>query len=62
MPSKKLGVGFIGSGFVTRFHIQSWAGVRDADVLGVYSLRLVSDGSGGCRHRVERCTASAWRR
>src|SRR5712691_5541612 len=37
MPSKRLGVGFIGSGFVTRFHIQSWAGVRDADVLGVYS-------------------------
>ncbi len=40
MPSKRLGVGFIGSGFVTRFHIQSWAGVRDADVLGVYSPNL----------------------
>ena len=37
MPSKKLGVGFIGSGFVTRFHLQSWVGVSDADVLGVYS-------------------------
>jgi predicted dehydrogenase len=37
MTSTRLGVGFIGSGFVTRFHIQSWAGVRDADVLGVYS-------------------------
>src|SRR6267154_6741647 len=37
MPSRKLGIGFIGSGFVTRFHIQSWLGVRDADVLGVYS-------------------------
>ena len=37
MATRKLGVGFIGSGFVTRFHIQSWAGVRDADVLGVYS-------------------------
>jgi predicted dehydrogenase len=37
MPSRKLGVGFIGSGFITRFHIQSWVGVRDADVLGVYS-------------------------
>ena len=33
----RLGVGFIGSGFITRFHIQSWTGVRDADVLGVYS-------------------------
>jgi predicted dehydrogenase len=30
-------VGFIGSGFITRFHIQSWVGVRDADVAGVYS-------------------------
>jgi predicted dehydrogenase len=32
-----LGVGFIGSGFNTRFHIQGWRGVRDADVLGVWS-------------------------
>jgi predicted dehydrogenase len=35
--SNKLGVGFIGSGFVAKFHLQSWRGVRDADVLGVYS-------------------------
>lgn len=34
---KRLGVGFIGSGFITRFHIQSWVAVRDADVLGVWS-------------------------
>jgi predicted dehydrogenase len=33
----RLGVGFIGSGFNTRFHIQAWRGVRDADVLGVWS-------------------------
>jgi predicted dehydrogenase len=38
MTSKKrLGVGFIGSGFITRFHIQSFLAVRDADVLGVWS-------------------------
>lgn len=37
MDSKRLGVGFIGSGFVTRFHISSWVGVRDADVRGVWS-------------------------
>jgi len=38
MTSKKrLGVGFIGSGFITRSHIQSWQAVRDADVLGVWS-------------------------
>jgi predicted dehydrogenase len=36
MPSP-LGVGFIGSGFNTRFHIQGWRGVRDADVRGVWS-------------------------
>ena len=34
---KKLGIGFIGSGFITRFHIQSFVAVRDADVLGVWS-------------------------
>ncbi len=35
--TQRLGVGFIGSGFNTRFHIQAWQGVRDADVLGVWS-------------------------
>jgi len=34
---KRLGVGFIGSGFNARFHMLSWQGVRDADVLGVWS-------------------------
>jgi predicted dehydrogenase len=37
MADKRLGVGFIGSGFIARFHIESWRGVRDADVLGVFS-------------------------
>lgn len=37
MTKNKLGVGFIGSGFVARFHLEAWRGVRDADVLGVYS-------------------------
>lgn len=34
---KRLGVGFIGSGFIARFHILSWQAVRDADILGVWS-------------------------
>jgi predicted dehydrogenase len=34
---KRLGIGFIGSGFITRFHIKSFVAVRDADVLGVWS-------------------------
>jgi predicted dehydrogenase len=38
MPTpQRLGVAFIGSGFMTRFHIQSWLAVRDADILGVWS-------------------------
>lgn len=37
MPKTRLGIGFVGSGFVTRFHIQAFEGVRDADVLGVWS-------------------------
>jgi predicted dehydrogenase len=35
--SKRLGVGFIGSGFIARFHFQSWLAVRDADIRGVWS-------------------------
>jgi predicted dehydrogenase len=35
VSKKRLGVGFIGGGFVARFHIRSFVAVRDADVLGV---------------------------
>ncbi|MEE8062493.1 MAG: Gfo/Idh/MocA family oxidoreductase, partial [Gemmatimonadales bacterium] len=35
--SDRLGIGFIGSGFNARFHMQSMVGVRDADVRGVWS-------------------------
>ena len=35
--ARRLGVGFIGSGFNARFHMLGWRGVRDADVLGVWS-------------------------
>ena len=37
MTFSRLGVGFVGSGFVTKFHLQAWRGVRDADVRGIYS-------------------------
>jgi predicted dehydrogenase len=33
----RLGIGFVGSGFNARFHIQAFTGVRDGDVLGVWS-------------------------
>jgi predicted dehydrogenase len=35
--ARRLGIGFIGSGFMTRFHIRSFEAVRDADVRGVWS-------------------------
>ena len=37
MSTPRLGVGFIGSGFNARFHMQGFRQVRDADVLGVWS-------------------------
>lgn len=37
MLRKRLGVGFIGSGFNARFHMLGWKGVRDGDVRGVWS-------------------------
>jgi predicted dehydrogenase len=42
MAGKRLGVGIVGGGFVGRFHIRSFVGVRDADVLGVMSRSLES--------------------
>ena len=35
--NKSLGIGFVGGGFITKFHIQSMIGVRDCQVLGVTS-------------------------
>ena len=34
---RRLGVGFVGSGFNTRFHIQAFRAIRDGDVRGVWS-------------------------
>lgn len=42
MNNKRLGIGFIGGGFITRFHIQSLLAVRDVDVIGVMSKTLKS--------------------
>ena len=36
MHKKPLGIGIIGGGFIARFHIRSWVGVRDADILGIF--------------------------
>src|SRR6202049_1466804 len=37
MSTDRLGVGFVGSGFNARFHIQSLTSVREIDVRGVWS-------------------------
>jgi predicted dehydrogenase len=37
MRKEPLGIGFIGSGFITRFHIQSFRAVRDAEIRGIWS-------------------------
>ena len=37
MAKDRLGIGFAGSGFVARFHIQSLVGVRDADAVAITS-------------------------
>jgi predicted dehydrogenase len=34
---KSLGIGFVGGGFITKFHIKSMLGVRNCEVLGVMS-------------------------
>tara|TARA_Y100000590_G_scaffold190409_2_gene216698 strand:- start:10581 stop:11831 length:1251 start_codon:yes stop_codon:yes gene_type:complete len=38
----KLGIGFVGGGFITRFHIKSLLSVRDCDVVGVMSRTKAS--------------------
>ena len=35
--SRQLGIGFVGAGFMNRFHVQSLTGVRDCAVTGVFS-------------------------
>src|SRR5438045_5770522 len=37
MSSERLGIGFVGSGFNARFHIESLTSVREIDVRGVWS-------------------------
>jgi predicted dehydrogenase len=45
MASRRLGVGIIGSGFNARFHLEAFTGVRNADVLGIWSPNRERAGS-----------------
>ena len=42
MNNDHLGIGFVGGGFITRFHIKSLLAVRNVDVLGVMSKTKAS--------------------
>src|SRR5919108_87139 len=33
----RLGIGIVGSGFNAKFHLQAFVGVRDADIVGLWS-------------------------
>ena len=39
MNGERLGVGLVGGGFVGKFHIRSFVGVRDGDILGIVATR-----------------------
>src|SRR5262245_40060933 len=54
MANKRLGIGFIGSGFITRFHIKSLIGVRDADARGVWSPNKLRAGEAAALARESR--------
>src|SRR5213593_4611379 len=49
--AKRLGIGIVGSGFNAKFHLLGFVGVRDADVLGVWSpnQRNAADTAGMAR-------------
>jgi predicted dehydrogenase len=54
VSQKRLGIGFIGSGFNARFHLQAFRGVRDADVLGVWSPnRAHAEEAAALAHRLD---------
>ena len=45
MRKKRIGIGIVGGGFIARFHIRSWVGVRDADILGVVGKDETAEGA-----------------
>lgn len=45
MSERRLGIGFVGSGFNARFHMQGFQAVRDADIRGVWSPNTARAGA-----------------
>jgi predicted dehydrogenase len=59
--TKRLGVGFVGSGFNAKFHMLGWIGVRDGDVLGVWSPnRANSEAAAAYARRLDVGNAKAY--
>lgn len=40
--SKRIGVGIVGSGFIADFHVKSWQGVRDGDIVAIAARNPVT--------------------
>src|SRR3979411_3004242 len=51
MTTDRLGIGFVGSGFNARFHVQSLTSVREVDVRGVWSPNEKNAASTAARGR-----------
>ncbi len=60
MAKDRLGIGFVGSGFVTGFHLQALVAVRDADVRAIAShTRDHAEAAAAQAKRLNRSTTSA---
>ena len=62
MKKKTLGVGIIGGGFNARFHIRSWVGVRNADIIGIFDPdRKRAEEAAGIARKLEVGEAKAYK-
>src|SRR3989442_6830614 len=51
--TKRLGIGMVGSGFNAKFHLEGFGGLRDVDVLGVWSPNQTNaDETGGIARKL----------
>jgi predicted dehydrogenase len=62
MADRRLGIGFVGSGFNARFHFQGFQSIRDADILGVWSPnRSHAEEAAALAHRLDVGKAKAYK-
>jgi predicted dehydrogenase len=62
MADRRLGIGFVGSGFNARFHFQGFQSIRDADILGVWSPnRSHAEEAAALAHRLDVGQAKAYK-